>query len=79
MCRGGGLALQLLVYVVDCEEVLSTERIFHGGFVGEVDFEGFADAVGGDFKLLGVFRGDRAVSLGGLEEVEDSEREALLD
>jgi len=40
--------------------------------------EGFGDAVVGDFELLGVVGRNRAVSLRGLEEVEDRECEALF-
>ncbi|KAF2638119.1 hypothetical protein P280DRAFT_91466 [Massarina eburnea CBS 473.64] len=62
LCRRRGLALELLVHVVDGEQVLAAERILHGGGVLEIDFEGLGDAVGGDFELFGIFGGDGAVA-----------------
>jgi hypothetical protein len=50
----------------------------HGGFVAGVDFETFGDAVLRYFDAVGVIGSEGAIFEGGVKEIDNSERKALL-
>lgn len=52
-------------------------RVFRCG-IGGVYFEAFGDAVRGDFDRVAVLFAESAIGEGGVEEVDNGKREALL-
>lgn len=75
---GGGLTLEFLVDIVDCQEALSAQCVFLCRLVVDIDLEGFGDAVCGNLELFCVVGSYRAIRLRSLEEVKNRERKALL-
>jgi hypothetical protein len=57
---------------------LATDGLLYGGLVGRIHLEGIGDARLGDLNRFGVVGGEGAILQAGAEEVDDSQRKALV-